>query len=95
MWAEPSKPARIEPNRKWFGNVRTIDQKSLESFRVELAQQSNTGHQILLKKRKLPYSLLAEPEEKKGNSLLEFEKFEVFLNFDKRTLLDPNQREKE
>ncbi len=31
------KPARVEPERKWFGNVRTIDQKSLEKFRIEMA----------------------------------------------------------
>jgi nuclear GTP-binding protein len=25
----PTESARVDPNRKWFGNVRTIDQKSL------------------------------------------------------------------
>ena len=33
----PTTSAKIQPDRKWFGNVRTIDQKSLEKFRVEMA----------------------------------------------------------
>lgn len=24
MYKQSAKPARVEPNRKWFGNVRTI-----------------------------------------------------------------------
>jgi nuclear GTP-binding protein len=29
MHERPTESARVDPNRKWFGNVRTIDQKSL------------------------------------------------------------------
>lgn len=36
MYKESAKPARVEPNRKWFGNVRTIGQKELETFRAEM-----------------------------------------------------------
>ena len=43
----PSEPARIEPDRKWYGNVRTIDQKNLEKFRVEMAQHANDPYQVL------------------------------------------------
>ena len=25
MWEVAKEPARIDPNRKWFGNIRTID----------------------------------------------------------------------
>jgi nuclear GTP-binding protein len=25
MWEQSKEPARIDPNRKWFGNIRTID----------------------------------------------------------------------
>jgi nuclear GTP-binding protein len=39
MWKQSDKPARIDPNRKWFGNVRTISQKDLETFRSEMNQQ--------------------------------------------------------
>ncbi len=41
MNEQPTKPSRIAPDRKWFGNVRTIDQKSLEKFRIEMAQRAN------------------------------------------------------
>ena len=34
MHQRPTEAARIDPNRKWFGNVRTIDQKSLEKLRI-------------------------------------------------------------
>ena len=30
-------PSRIEPDRKWFGNIRTIDQKQLDQYKTELA----------------------------------------------------------
>jgi len=40
-------PARIEPDRKWYGNVRTIDQKNLEKFRVEMATHANDPYQVL------------------------------------------------
>lgn len=29
MHERPTEAARVDPNRKWFGNVRTIDQKAL------------------------------------------------------------------
>ena len=29
----PDKPARIEPDRKWFGNTRSIDPKKLDQLR--------------------------------------------------------------
>jgi nuclear GTP-binding protein len=34
MHTRPTEAARVDPNRKWFGNVRTIDQKSLEKLRI-------------------------------------------------------------
>lgn len=30
----PTENVRVDPNRKWFGNVRTIDQKALEKLRI-------------------------------------------------------------
>lgn len=70
-------PARIEPDRKWYGNVRTIDQKNLEKFRVEMAMHSNDPYQVLQKAKKLPISLVKEPEGKKNTvSILDFEKFQ-------------------
>ena len=39
MHKRPNEAARVDPNRKWFGNVRTIDQKSLEKLRIEMARK--------------------------------------------------------
>ena len=33
----PETPARIVPDRKWFGNTRTITQKKLEEIRKEIS----------------------------------------------------------
>ena len=39
MHKRPTEQARVDPNRKWFGNVRTIDQKSLEKLRIDMARK--------------------------------------------------------
>ena len=39
MHERPTVAPRIDPNRKWFGNVRTIDQKSLEKLRIEMTKK--------------------------------------------------------
>lgn len=38
MKARPTDPhaGRIQPDRRWFGNVRTVDQKELERYRQNL-----------------------------------------------------------
>ncbi|KAJ2080729.1 GTPase required for pre-60S ribosomal subunit nuclear export and maturation [Coemansia sp. RSA 988] len=51
-------PARIEPNRKWFGNTRVIGQKALEEFREQMSAKINDPYQVLLRRSKLPTSLL-------------------------------------
>ncbi len=81
MRERPKDPARINPDRKWFGNVRTIDQKSLETFRIEMAQRSNDPRQILIKARKLPISLLSDPKKENKFNILEVEKYEVIYYF--------------
>lgn len=41
MKERPTDPqaGRIHPDRKWFGNVRTVDQKDLQRYRQTLEQQ--------------------------------------------------------
>lgn len=34
-------PARIEPNRKWFGNTRTITPEKLDLFRDEMGKAAH------------------------------------------------------
>lgn len=52
--------ARIEPNRKWFGNTRVISQEALTSFREAVAEQTSDPYQVLLKTNKLPMSLIRD-----------------------------------
>ncbi|KAI9831115.1 MAG: GTPase required for pre-60S ribosomal subunit nuclear export and maturation [Sarea resinae] len=58
--------ARIEPNRKWFGNTRVIAQDSLNSFREAMAERASDPYQVLLKTNKLPMSLIRDGQGKNG-----------------------------
>lgn len=55
--------ARVEPNRKWFNNTRVISQDALDSFRSAVDAQAADPTKFLMKRNKLPMSLI----EKKGN----------------------------
>ncbi|CAZ85641.1 unnamed protein product [Tuber melanosporum] len=56
--------ARVEPNRKWFGNTRVISQSALTSFREAMAAKAADPYQVLLKSNKLPMSLLKDVGKK-------------------------------
>lgn len=58
--------ARIEPNRKWFGNTRVISQGALDSFRQAVAEKTADPYQVLLKTNKLPMSLIRDAENTKN-----------------------------
>ena len=58
--------ARIEPNRKWFGNTRVISQDALSSFREAMAERASDPYQVLLKTNKLPMSLIRDGQGKNG-----------------------------
>ncbi|CRK21352.1 hypothetical protein BN1723_017919, partial [Verticillium longisporum] len=59
--------ARIEPNRKWFGNTRVISQDSLNAFRTAMAEKTSDPYSVLLKTNKLPMSLIRdETKDAKG-----------------------------
>jgi nuclear GTP-binding protein len=58
--------ARIEPNRKWFGNTRVISQEALSSFRDAVAERASDPYQVLLKTNKLPMSLIRDGQGLNG-----------------------------
>ncbi|PYI03746.1 NGP1NT-domain-containing protein [Aspergillus sclerotiicarbonarius CBS 121057] len=58
--------ARIEPNRKWFGNTRVISQEALTSFREAVAERASDPYQVLLKTNKLPMSLIRDDKGVNG-----------------------------
>ena len=77
MRERPSQPARIEPDAKWFGNVRTIDQRTLEKLRVELKEQVTDSYAMLLNKKKIPMSLIQEDDSAPKINVLDYETYEV------------------
>lgn len=58
--------ARVEPNRKWFGNTRVISQNALDSFRQAVAERAADPYQVLLRTNKLPMSLIRDAENTKN-----------------------------
>ncbi|RDA87114.1 hypothetical protein CP532_0156 [Ophiocordyceps camponoti-leonardi (nom. inval.)] len=49
--------ARIEPNRRWFTNTRTVSQHTLQAFRAALSGRTHNPYEVLLKSNKLPLHL--------------------------------------
>lgn len=43
--------ARIQPDRRWFGNTRVIGQKQMEAFREDLAEKVNDPYTVVLKQK--------------------------------------------
>ena len=77
MREQPSQPVRIEPNSKWFGNVRTMDQRTLEKLRIELKEQVNDSYTVLLNKNQIPMSLIEENNSAPKINVLDYETYEV------------------
>lgn len=79
----PTDPqqGKIHPDRRWFGNVRTADQKELDRYRKALAdttEKSGSGFSVHLKSKKLPLSLVKETYNKtlsEGERLLQVSSF--------------------
>ncbi|CUM53878.1 unnamed protein product [Debaryomyces tyrocola] len=70
--------ARVDPNRKWFGNTRVIAQDALSHFREAMGDKKNDSYQVLLRRNKLPMSLLDEKDQTESPTLkiLETESYE-------------------
>ncbi|VFR01612.1 unnamed protein product [Cuscuta campestris] len=66
---------RIQPDPRWFGNTRVVDQKKLEFFREELQNRMSSSYNVILKDRKLPLSLLNDHQKQARVHLLDTEPF--------------------
>jgi nuclear GTP-binding protein len=51
---------RIAPDRRWFGNTRVVDPKSLDEFREQMTQTTSDPYSVVLKRKKLPMGLLQD-----------------------------------
>ncbi|KAL6975390.1 Nuclear/nucleolar GTPase 2 [Sarracenia purpurea var. burkii] len=66
---------RIQPDRRWFGNTRVVNQKELEFFREELQNRLSSNYNVILKEKKLPMSLLNDHQKQARVHLLDTEPF--------------------
>ncbi|CAI0438974.1 unnamed protein product [Linum tenue] len=66
---------RIQPDRRWFGNTRVVDQKELEFFREELQSRMSSNYNVILRGKKLPFSLLNDHQKQARVHLLDTEPF--------------------
>jgi len=80
MKERPKEPARIEPDRRWFGNTRVLAQKDLEKLRTELEEQQakKDPYTIVINQRKLPMQLISDATASEGcPKILAVEPFSV------------------
>jgi nuclear GTP-binding protein len=68
--------ARIAPDRRWFGNTRTISQNDLDKFRDEMTTKEADPYSIILKRQKIPIALLKDSEKVAKVNLLETEGYD-------------------
>ncbi|KAG7100052.1 hypothetical protein E1B28_001836 [Marasmius oreades] len=75
---DETKPGRVQPDRRWFGNTRVISQNALDHFRTSLATKKDDPYSVLLRRNKLPMALLdeaANPNARKRSHIVETEPF--------------------
>lgn len=72
----PENPvARVQPDRRWFGNTRVVGQAELEKFREEIETKKNDPYTVLLKHNRLPMSLITDHQKTAKIQLLKAESF--------------------
>ncbi|KAJ8306139.1 hypothetical protein KUTeg_016684 [Tegillarca granosa] len=72
----PGSVARVEPNRRWFGNTRVITQNALQTFQEEMSKVKNDPYKVVMQQTKLPVTLLNERAKHARVHLLDTETFE-------------------
>jgi nuclear GTP-binding protein len=66
MQSKELPSTRIQPDRRWFGNTRVVGVRQLEQFREDMAAKVHDSYAVLLRQKKLPLALLAEPKARDG-----------------------------
>ncbi|KAJ7083415.1 NGP1NT-domain-containing protein [Mycena belliarum] len=76
---DETKPGRVQPDWRWFGNTQVISQNALDRFRTSLLTNSKDNpYHVLLRRIKLPIALLddaANPNLRKRPHIVEVEAF--------------------
>ncbi|AFZ79684.1 hypothetical protein BEWA_025330 [Theileria equi strain WA] len=76
MKAQALEPVRINPDRRWFGNTRVLTQEQLANFRNELENVDNDPRTCVIKRSKLPMSLLKDVVAEDNANLLTVQSLE-------------------
>ncbi len=76
MTEEKYHTQKIEPDRKWFGNIRTVDQKDLDRFRADQGVHKQGSFNFLLKKRKVDLEIFTKAATYKKSKLTDVESFQ-------------------
>lgn len=88
-WLSSGTVARVEPNRKWFGNTRVITQNALQTFQEEMTKVKKDPYKVVMRQTKLPISLLNETAKTARVHVLDTESFESTFG-KKKTRKRPN-----
>ncbi|KAL4228405.1 Nucleolar GTP-binding protein 2 [Mactra antiquata] len=75
-WLPSGSVARVDPNRKWFGNTRVISQNALQTFQDEMTKVKKDPYKLVMRQTKLPISLLNETAKNARVHVLDTESFE-------------------
>jgi len=67
--------ARIAPDRRWFGNTRTISQNELDKFRDEMSTKAADPYSVVLRRKKIPMALLQDTQKIASVNVLETESY--------------------
>ena len=67
--------SKIAPDRKWFGNTRTITQEELADYQNAYKEVNDDPFSVILHRRKLPTSLVEDSNDDKKQNLLKAESF--------------------
>jgi len=67
--------ARVQPDRRWFGNTRTITQDTLQRFQSEMGNVAKDPFKVVMRKSHLPVTLLQEKAKYVRPHILETETF--------------------
>ncbi|XP_029648349.1 nucleolar GTP-binding protein 2 [Octopus sinensis] len=76
-WLKSGTVARVEPNRRWFGNTRVITQNALQRFQEEMEKVKKDPYKMVMRQSKLPVSLLNEAAKYARPHLLDTESYAV------------------
>lgn len=98
---------KIAPDRRYFGNTRTITQEEMATFQNAYKEIKRDPYQVVLKAQKLPKSLVHDEQEKNKYDLLKSESFKetfgkkaqrrkpVINTYDLKTLVEQAQEQNE